>query len=1250
MPESSRAPIACTIVARNYLPAAQVLAESYLRHHSDHRFVIAVIDAGVIEGETDGTLFGEHADAGYTVVGPEAFGIENENYLRMATAYSVTELATSVKPYLLRSLRRQADVVCYFDPDIQVFAPMPELVDLAMAHQIVLTPHVLEPIPRDDKEPEEVVVAAAGVFNLGFIGTGPGSERFLDFWAERLRQDAIISREQQLFTDQRWVDLVPAMFEHHVLRDPGFNVAYWNLHERTLSRDVGGNLHVNGSPLRFFHYSGYRPEKPWLLSMYCRYRPRILLSEHSVVRQLCAEYSSALKAAGYAETLEAVPYAFDSVGGRPVGGAITHDMRRLFREAWVEAERSDSRTPGRPVPPHAFGSDRGKAFRDWITTPETSAQRLAGLNRLTFRVWENRLDVRVAFADPLGVDAADFRQWCRASGLREGHLASWALPVEPGPIPAPANSFGVNVLGYLTAELGVGEMGRIVLRAIEGAGVPVASVVEDELVLTRTALDTPDSHGDPRFGVSLLAVNADQTGHVLKRHPEMARDRYRIGLWAWELEEFPEQFDFAFGLVDEVWTISEFCAKAIGKRSPVPVRVIPVPVEDRGEPLPTPEDMPLQFLFMFDFNSTIERKNPYAVIEAFQRAFGDRDDVRLVIKAINGENHLRDVEPLRMQVAGDPRIELMERFLSVSELDRLYRESVCYVSLHRSEGFGLTVAEAMIRGLPVISTDYSGTAEFLDAETGWPIRYTMTTVPAGCEQYPEGAIWAEPDIDAAAAAMCEIAANPAEAARRGRAARAHLLNTRSLGRAMRWMRERLSEAHRTWLADRSSAPPGVSVSSPDPVAAVRIAREALRWRADPGMSSRHAIAPALRRLVLRALDHYDVHQRKVMGALMDGVEQGMQQLAERMRVMETQLANQGHALRGQSEELRVRLSELRQDAEARAGETVSVAGRLTELRSSTASELGQLRDEMQDIVRKHHEMFAYRDRRADSSERELRELFRREASLHETARMLHAPVPPGTDVALCDAGALLMPEDAVVLPGIREQRSWEREEARLMVRIAGAGTFLDIGAHAGYHTLRMLRDSPQIGKVIAVEANPRTAELLRRNVTVNLNPELAERVTVLPVAAWDSAGEVTFAQVEADNSGDFRVRPGEGRALASTMMSVPAVRLDTVPEIIGDPVGLVKVDLQGRDHRALAGLADVLKRDRPQVLCEFTPAAIVELGDDPAQVLATYRGYGYRLIPLAEDGPQDGEHDDPALIRLAESAPGGYITLWLRPL
>jgi FkbM family methyltransferase len=247
---------------------------------------------------------------------------------------------------------------------------------------------------------------------------------------------------------------------------------------------------------------------------------------------------------------------------------------------------------------------------------------------------------------------------------------------------------------------------------------------------------------------------------------------------------------------------------------------------------------------------------------------------------------------------------------------------------------------------------------------------------------------------------------------------------------------------------------------------------------------------------------------------------------------------------------------------------------------------------------------------------------------------------------VCDAGELLMPVDRVMLPWLAYHRSWEVDEADLMAGLVGTGTFVDIGAHVGYHTLRLLRQANGVASVVAVEANPVNADYLRRNVVANLGAEGARTVEVLPIAAWDEDGSIRLVQAEDDNSGDHRAHELSDEGAGGVV--IPAVRLDGRPEVVDRRVTLVKVDLQGRDHRAIAGLSAVLERDRPHVVCEFCPGAIVELGDDPLQVLLGYRKMGYAPVPLGGD-PQV-EHADEDLVRQADAVDTGFVTLWLRPL
>ena len=223
---------ACSIVARNYLPQARVLASSWARYHPGAPLELLVLD------DVDGTVKDEGEP--FVVVRPADLAIDETTWNEMAFIYEVTELATAVKPALLQLVRdRHGGPVAYIDPDIEIFGPLDEAAALARRHPIVLTPHMLDPMDDDLRRPSEHDILGCGVYNLGFICVGDGSEPFLEWWGERLRYFAVVDFRSSLFTDQRWVDFVPGYFDFVALRNPAYNVGYWNLPERVLHQEAG---------------------------------------------------------------------------------------------------------------------------------------------------------------------------------------------------------------------------------------------------------------------------------------------------------------------------------------------------------------------------------------------------------------------------------------------------------------------------------------------------------------------------------------------------------------------------------------------------------------------------------------------------------------------------------------------------------------------------------------------------------------------------------------------------------------------------------------------------------------------------------------------------------------------------------------------------------------------------------------------------------------------------------------------------
>ncbi|HEX3111599.1 MAG TPA: group 1 glycosyl transferase, partial [Thermoanaerobaculia bacterium] len=185
-----------------------------------------------------------------------------------AFRYTMLELDTAVKPWLIAHLFAQGyDRVVYLDPDIVVYSKLAEL-DGDGQPFITLTPHLTTPAEEEGHARERGILIA-GAWNLGFIAItrDPQLDAFLGWWKRRLERECVVEPEQGLFCDQKWIDLVPGLFDRVMpLRHDGYNVAYWNLAQRPVTRNGVGAFVVNGQPLRFFHFSGFDPSLPSLVS------------------------------------------------------------------------------------------------------------------------------------------------------------------------------------------------------------------------------------------------------------------------------------------------------------------------------------------------------------------------------------------------------------------------------------------------------------------------------------------------------------------------------------------------------------------------------------------------------------------------------------------------------------------------------------------------------------------------------------------------------------------------------------------------------------------------------------------------------------------------------------------------------------------------------------------------------------------------------------------------------------------------
>jgi glycosyltransferase involved in cell wall biosynthesis len=318
---------------------------------------------------------------------------------------------------------------------------------------------------------------------------------------------------------------------------------------------------------------------------------------------------------------------------------------------------------------------------------------------------------------------------------------------------------GINVAGFARSVYGIGESSRAIWRAVQATELPCVLLNVRSQVHSNADESLGGFARNNPFRVNLMTFSFDYSRRFYRdMGPRFFAGRHNIGLWYWEQEHFPMRWHSAFDYYDEIWVASHFTREAIAAVSPIPVRKITYPLYlNETEMVPDrrrfglPESACL-FLFTFDFFSTTHRKNPAALIAAFRRAFRPDDAAVLVIKSINAEHDPAARGSLGRESEG-ASVVFMDPHISGAELNALFASADCYVSLHRSEGLGLGMAQAMYLGKPVIGTNYSGNLEFMNSNNSLLVGYTMTELDVDSGPYERGTRWAEPNVKEAADLM-----------------------------------------------------------------------------------------------------------------------------------------------------------------------------------------------------------------------------------------------------------------------------------------------------------------------------------------------------------------------------------------------------------------------------------------------------------------------------------------------------------------
>ena len=779
-----------TIASKNYFAQVKTLLDSLRETNPlwDRFFAIA--------DEPNAQIISLLAEIDSTLISLEELDIPDLNDMKFR--YDIMEFNTAIKPFVLLKLMEQYDRVIYLDPDICVYAEMEEINRaFDSGYHFILTPHLSDYFPDDGFHPSEPDIMKSGVYNLGFLAVDNSDDAriAIRWWADRLETLCVNRQRDGIFVDQKWMDLLPGRHDGiYILRNNGYNTAYWNLSHRKAEKD-GNTICFNGDKLVFFHFSGYDPLRPDIVS---KHQDRYRMDETGVCKELFYDYRDRILGNGF-EALRTLPYAFQTFTD---GRAVLSLFRMIYRDDPKIIKAMKGKNPfDCPQVFYHHKDSTADAIIEYLLRNDAAPS--IGFMAASSSDWANWIQtlLRQTYHVP-----GDWVRFITSRFL--AHVSSNHPSSREG-----QKLDGVNLVGYLRSEIGLGESGRMTGIALETAGVSWCGYDWEEGNSSRKddhSIDNYISQSCP-YDVSVFHINADQLPIAYDSLPKEAWQAYRIGIWYWELPEFPAQWWNAFDLLDEIWAPSRFIYDTLKKCSPIPVHYVPAPMI-KDEPkkqysrkfFGLPEDAFL-FLNYFDSFSYASRKNPAAAIKAFQAAFKPDDSgVGLVLKINNASPDAKLVSELKETIGEYKNIFIIARVMPRDEINGLICCCDASVSLHRSEGLGLLCKESMYYGKPVIATNWSGNTEFMNEDNSCLVDYTMVPV-----DYYEGVKsgeqqWAEADVEQASAYMVQLVEDREFYTRIAKNAKAYIRKTYSAENVGKQMAARLAEIHknRHYWADK----------------------------------------------------------------------------------------------------------------------------------------------------------------------------------------------------------------------------------------------------------------------------------------------------------------------------------------------------------------------------------------------------------------------------------------------------------------
>ncbi len=675
--------------------------------------------------------------------------------------------------------------VVFANPRSIFLEPPSDLLEIAERDRMALFTKLNVDLAPDSSFPQPRNALTNGIINKTLFAVDRSARPIIDWWRRRMNPREIASANYT--HDVSWLDVIALSFSIEPQKLSGWGCSNKNMAASPEIHLSGGHLIQGDTRINSLDLSVYDTAFPTSICTPTGLPPRVLLSQHPDLWRIYSTWMNECEDNAFDHSAE---YRYKRLAN---GEDVSKRIRRIYT-TYLPGNEGFKENP--------FAADQADAFIDWLNSPPGGTR----ISRYLTDIWGRRHDLNQLF--PIPDAGTEFGEWARTTGRSEELIPRWALPELPlkktdqgisatSDYTTAPNHKGVLVSGYFTSVMGLSEAARLVVDAVNQTGMEYGTFTYERTVAGRTDEFLGEKTSSDPYDTHISCINIDTFSMFANDHPELfPQNSHRVGLWFWEASTIPPSMQQSFDFVDEVWVASKFVGDIFKQHSNVDVHLYPQPV-----PPPTASDKSRSelglpdgfvFLFAFDFNSIVERKNPHALIKAFKEAFNPNEGPQLVIKTINGANRVYELERLRLDAIDRDDIHIVDEFFPAWKRDAWTASCDCYVSLHRSEGFGLTMAEAMLLGKPVIGTRYGGNLDFMNDRNSLLVDATLTTVPAGCAPYPEGATWGDPDVDQAAAYMRLVYRDQELANLLGSKAKADILHRHSREAAATWIANRLN--------------------------------------------------------------------------------------------------------------------------------------------------------------------------------------------------------------------------------------------------------------------------------------------------------------------------------------------------------------------------------------------------------------------------------------------------------------------------